>query len=57
MDYKILHGTKKEILNEFSDIANKQLKKRRKLNHAIDGLVMTILDKDTYEIITLTKQN
>ena len=46
MDYKIIHGTKKEILKEFSDIAEKQLKKRSKLNHAIDGLVMTILDKD-----------
>ena len=46
MDYKILHGTKKDILEEFSEIANKQLKKRGKLNHAIDGLVMTILDKD-----------
>lgn len=46
MDYKVIHGTKKEILQEFSDIANKQLKKRGKLNHAIDGLVMTILDKD-----------
>lgn len=46
MDYKILHGTKKEILKEFKEIAEKQLKKRGKLNHAIDGLVMTILDKD-----------
>ena len=46
MDYKIIHGTKKEILKEFCEIAEKQLKKRVKLNHAIDGLVMTILDKD-----------
>ena len=46
MDYEIIHGTKKEILDEFSLIANKQLKKRNKLNHSIDGLVMTILDKD-----------
>lgn len=46
MDYKVIHGTKKEILKEFEEIAEKQLKKRKKLNHAIDGLVMTILDKD-----------
>lgn len=46
MDYKVFHGTKKEILEEFSHIAEKELKKRKKLNHAIDGLVMTILDKD-----------
>lgn len=46
MSYEIIHGTKSEILEKFNNIAADQLKKRKKLNHAIDGLVMTILDKD-----------
>lgn len=46
MEYDIIHGTKKELLSQFEELAEKTLKKRKKLNHAIDGLVCTILDKD-----------
>lgn len=46
MEYKIFHGTRTEILNHVNDMASKQLKKRHKLNHAIDGLVLTILNPE-----------
>lgn len=46
MEYEIIHGTKKELLEKFKSISDKMIKKRRKLNNAIDGLVITILDKD-----------
>ena len=49
MSYDIIHGTKKEIINQFKELAKKSIKNRKKLNHAIDGLVMTILDKDIQE--------
>lgn len=46
MEYQVIHGTKKELLIQFEDICKKVLKKRKKLNNSIDGLVLTILDKD-----------
>ncbi len=46
MEYDIIHGSKKEILKQFEKISEKTIKKRDKLNHAIDGLVLTVLDKD-----------
>ena len=46
MEYKIFHGTKLELLNKINEFSNKQLKKRKKLNHSIDGLVITLLDSD-----------
>ena len=46
MEYKIYHGTKSELLSQINDLADKQLKKRNKLNHAIDGLVITILNPE-----------
>ena len=46
MEYDVIHGTKKEILKQFEKISEKTIKKRDKLNHAIDGLVLTVLDKD-----------
>ena len=46
MEYKIYHGTKLELLSQINDLADKQLKKRNKLNHAIDGLVITILNPE-----------
>lgn len=49
MNYDIIHGTKSQIMEEFVKLSEKALKRRSKLNHAIDGLVMTILDKDIQE--------
>lgn len=46
MEYDVIHGSKKEILKQFEKISEKTIKKRDKLNHAIDGLVLTVLDKD-----------
>ena len=46
MEYDIIHGNKKEILAQFEKMSEKTLKQRKKLNHAIDGLVCTVLDKD-----------
>ena len=44
MAYDIIHGTKKEIISQFEELAMQVLNKRHKLNNAIDGLVATILD-------------
>lgn len=46
MEYDLLIGTKSEILDQFEKLANKVCKKREKLNHAIDGLVLTLLDSE-----------
>lgn len=49
MEYDIIHGNKKDILEQFKKLSEKTLKRRNKLNHAIDGLVCTVLDKDLQE--------
>lgn len=46
MSYKLIHGTKSEVLKQFKVLADDEYKERGKINHAIDGLVITILDKD-----------
>ena len=51
MEYKIYHGTKSELLKQINEFSNKQLKKRKKLNHAIDGLVITILDPELQAVL------
>lgn len=51
MEYMIYHGTKEELLKQINEFSNKQLKKRKKLNHAIDGLVITILDPELQAVL------
>lgn len=46
MEYCYVSGNKKELLKKFEEVAKKNIKNRKKLNHAIDGLVCTIDDKD-----------
>lgn len=51
MEYIECHGTKNELLSEISKFAKKQLKHRKKLNNAIDGLVITILDPELQQVL------
>lgn len=51
MDYKIYHGTRKEILESIEKFSSKQLKKREKLDHAIDGLVVTVLNPELQQVL------
>jgi DNA ligase (NAD+) len=44
MDYDIFSGTKNDILEKMDKISSKQYKNRNSLNHAIDGLVLTVVD-------------
>lgn len=46
MEYDIIHGDRKNLLSQFAELSEKSIKHRKKLNHAIDGLVCTVLDKD-----------
>ena len=46
MDYEIIKGTKKEILQKFEKLSDEWIKTRASLNHAIDGMVLTIVDRD-----------
>ena len=41
-----IHGNVDEILESFKDKASKEYNKRNMLDHAIDGLVLTILNED-----------
>lgn len=51
MSYEYLTGTKKSLLKQFESLAKTQLNKRSSLNHAIDGLVITILDNDLIRVL------
>lgn len=54
MEYESICGTKKELLNKFRSLANEQIDKRDSLNHSIDGLVLTIVNKDIQKLLGRT---